>query len=161
MMRCHGALIEDAMRWIFRVIQSITGSELRWSLYLPVIRDKTRRRFHLGPWPSTPLSLCSSSGKLEMSDGSLVQTWIQIFYPENQKEKLKVDLDLSWLWIHMQINVCKWSLCFFRRVSVTHLRVCEEALRFTVHTVSVMNVQLTVGGESDVHSTSLFFSNLQ
>ncbi|KAF3839004.1 hypothetical protein F7725_017721 [Dissostichus mawsoni] len=38
--------------------------------------------------------------------------------------------------------------------SVTHLRVCEEALRFTVHTVSVMNVQLTVGGECDVHSTS-------
>jgi len=43
---------------------------------------------------------------------------------------------------------------------VTHLRLNEEALRFTVHTVTVINVQLTVGGDWDVHSTSVF-NNLQ
>ena len=85
--------------------QSITGSELRWSLYLPVARDNSRLRFHLGPWPSNPLSLCSSSGKLEMSDSNLVQNLIQMFYSENQKQKLKVYQFLSWLWIHMQIHV--------------------------------------------------------
>ena len=43
---------------------------------------------------------------------------------------------------------------------MTHLRLNEEAIRFTVHTVTVINVQLTVGGDWDVHSTTVFFNNL-
>lgn len=75
---------------------------------------------------------------------------------------------LSKLWIYFQqaakiVYISKLIILFITkcRSDLTHLRLYCGALRFTVNTVTLTKVEVTVGRDPDVLSISLLGGNLQ